>query len=318
MDVAKYIGLFLLKNHFCYIHGLGNLELKRQPASYSGDALQAPSYDVHLSPSGSIDDNLANFIASNEQISISKASNALRDFSTQARADLAAGKDVAIPAIGHFTEEDGKIRFHADPSFKYTPPAMPATRITKRVEEKPKLAIASEQPERAETRSYVPVRTPGEEEEESGGLNWPRIILAAIVLLALVALITYAVKRYSGGEDSLQPVLPTKENVQQTVPAADTTAPGIDTSANAPAVNQNTSVQNGVMKFKVIIESFGTKAPAEKKLKTMRGWGHPVELITEDSNKHFLVLPLESAIADTAKLLDSIKTKYGLVNITIY
>src|SRR6185437_14180538 len=102
MDVAKYIGLFLLKNHFCYIHGLGNLELHKKSASYDGTALQAPSYEVVVTPAGSIDDNLANFIATNEQTSISKASNALRDFSIQARADLQAGKEVLIPHIGKF------------------------------------------------------------------------------------------------------------------------------------------------------------------------------------------------------------------------
>ena len=78
MDVAKYIGLFLLKNNFVYIHGLGNLELRKRPASFNGEALQGSTYEVVMTPMGSIDDNLANFIATNEQISISKASNAHR------------------------------------------------------------------------------------------------------------------------------------------------------------------------------------------------------------------------------------------------
>ena len=42
MDIAKYIGLYLLKNNFCYLHGLGNLEIKRRPAVYEGDSLHAP------------------------------------------------------------------------------------------------------------------------------------------------------------------------------------------------------------------------------------------------------------------------------------
>lgn len=78
MDVAKYIGTFLLKNQFCYIHGLGNLELRRKPASFDGEALQGPQYTVVLTSGGSIDDNLAAFIANGEQTSISKAASTLR------------------------------------------------------------------------------------------------------------------------------------------------------------------------------------------------------------------------------------------------
>lgn len=133
MDIAKYIGLFLLKNNFCYIHGLGNLELKRKSAVYDGQALQAPSYDVQLTPGGSIDDNLANFIATAEQISISKAANALRDFSTQAKADLHEGKEVIIPSLGKFVldEEENVVTFITETGITHVPPSIQATKLSK-------------------------------------------------------------------------------------------------------------------------------------------------------------------------------------------
>ena len=317
MDVAKYIGLFLLKNNFCYIHGLGNLELKRKPASYNGNALLPPGYDITLSATGSIDDNLANFIASNEQISISKASNALRDFSTQAKADLIAGKEVTIPAIGKFLEDDGKIRFETDPHFKHTPAPLATAKVKKQLPETQKLPVNTD-PESTETRSYVPVHTPTEEEEEeeTAGLNWPRIILAAIVLLALVALITYGVKKFRGGEDDLQPVLPTKENAAASVPMAP--IPGIDTSANAPSVNQNVVVQNGVLKFKAIIDSYNNRPKAEKRTRQMRSYGHNVELIAEDSSTFFVVMPIECPPADTTRVLDSLSVLFNPGGVKIY
>src|ERR1700761_3899449 len=117
MDIAKYVGLFLLKNHFCYVHGLGNMELRKRTANYDGTALQAPSYDVVVTPGGSIDDNLANFIATIEQVSISKAANELREFSAQTKKDIADGKEVAIPGIGKFVEEKGKVKFITDANF---------------------------------------------------------------------------------------------------------------------------------------------------------------------------------------------------------
>ena len=321
MDVAKYIGLFLLKNNFCYIHGLGNLELKKKPASYNGDALVPPSYDVVLSPSGSIDDNLANFIATNEQISISKAANALRDFSTQARADLTAGKDVEIPAIGKFHDDEGKIRFTADPNLKYTPPAIPSIRKAKRLEQQESTTSATNTPPAtaaaANTRSYVPVHNPVEEEEdddETAGLNWPRIILAAIVLLVLVAVITYAVKKYNTQDDTLQPVLPTKENTQVTPVSTDTSR--ADTTASTPA--GTVTVQGGLMNFKAIIDSYNNRKKAEKRIQQMRSYGHNVELIADDSATYFVVMPISCAPADTAKVLDSLGVLFNPGNVVIY
>ena len=132
MDIAKYIGLFLLKNHYCYIHGLGNMELVKRPATHDGKALQPPSYEVQVTPGGSIDDNLANFIATNEQISISKAANTLREYSIQARKDMAEGKEVPIPHIGHFIEGGGRVKFVTDANFRYTPAGIPTIKNSKK------------------------------------------------------------------------------------------------------------------------------------------------------------------------------------------
>ena len=65
MDVAKYIGLFLLKNGQCYVHGLGTMQLVRKPASYDGQALQPSSYEILMAPCGNVDEALSNFIANN-------------------------------------------------------------------------------------------------------------------------------------------------------------------------------------------------------------------------------------------------------------
>lgn len=313
MDIAKYIGLFLLKNNFCYIHGLGNLELKKRPAAYNGDALIPPGFDVTLSPSGSIDDNLANFIASNEQISISKASNALRDFSTQARADIAAGKPVGVPAIGTFYEDEGKIRFATDPNLRYTPPPISVTKVNKSVEQSPVLPVSIKTETSGSSRPYVPVHTPSEEgDDDVPKLNWSRIILAGIVVLALAAIGTFAVKKYKGGEDALQPVLPNKEN---TVPATPVDTTSIDSSGIGAAT---VKVDGAMIQFKAIIDSYPTRAKAEKRQRTMRGYGYDVEVLAEDSTKYFVVMPIMCPVADTGRILDSLTRMYNPAGVTIY
>src|SRR6185312_10774720 len=164
MDIAKYIGLFLLKNHFCYVHGLGNMELTRKPAIHDGKALQPPSYEVMVTPGGSIDDNLANFIATNEQISISKAANALRDFSIQARKDMSDGKEVEIPNIGKFVEESGKVKFITNDNFRFTPAGIPTIRNSKQLEE--------QNAKPAHKPSYPPPH-------KADSINWSMVILVA-------------------------------------------------------------------------------------------------------------------------------------------
>src|SRR5206468_4273535 len=111
---------------------------------------------------GSIDDNLANFIATNEQISISKAANALREFSTTSRTDLHAGKDVVIPSLGKFTEQNGKIQFITDPHLQFTPPSIPTVKTTRTEEKK----------EEIKKPAYTQSST------RKSNVNWGKVILA--------------------------------------------------------------------------------------------------------------------------------------------
>ena len=119
MDVAKYIGLFLLKNEQCYIHGLGTLQFSRKHATYDGQNLQPPSHEIIMVAGGNVDESLANYIATNEQISITKASNALRDFSAETKINLDAGNMVSLAHLGKFTSTDGRIGFITDPHLQY-------------------------------------------------------------------------------------------------------------------------------------------------------------------------------------------------------
>ena len=66
MDIASYIGQFLLRNKYCYLHGIGSLKLNKLPKSDAGSY----AYHVQLLPGGSIDDLFANFVATSEQVSI--------------------------------------------------------------------------------------------------------------------------------------------------------------------------------------------------------------------------------------------------------
>ena len=310
MDIARYIGLFLLKNNFCYIHGLGNLELKRRPAAQEGQALNAPRYEVLLTPGGSIDDNLANFIAVNEQISISKASNALRDFSIQARAELQAGGEVVLPAIGKFIETNGRIQFITDPHLQYTPPSVPVVPVAKRAEEE-------------QGKSPAPAKEPSAHSRTT--VNWGKIIIWVLILGIVTAGAIFGVRFIA--EQQQQAAAVPADTIPEPVPEvimeipgapaedstllpADTTAP--EAAATVPAA------EDDLLQYKVIINEYDNLPRAEKREKQLLSFGNNVTLATRDSATYYILMPMSSPVSDTARILDSLRRQFNPKGVSVY
>ena len=299
MDIAKYIGLFLLKNHFCYVHGLGNMELNKRPAIHDGKSLQSPSYEVVVTPGGSIDDNLANFIAINEQISISKAANELREFSIQTRKDIADGKDVQIPGIGKFIEENGRVKFITDANFKYTPVGIPIIRNSKQLDE--------QNAKPAHKPSYPPPH-------KVDSINWSMVILV-VVLLIIIGGGAYGIWYYITHNNETVPVnVPAKDTVipmQQ--PVADTSQLKKDTVtlATPPPVD---TLQ--VSAYKWIIGTYHSRDKADRRMKNLNTKG--AEVAQKDSANYLVLITVNSRMVDTLHVKDSLKRYFGYSNVTIY
>jgi nucleoid DNA-binding protein len=305
MDIAKYIGLFLLKNQFCYVHGLGNLELRKLPATHDSKALNAPVYDVIVSPAGSIDDNLANFIATNEQISISKAANALREFSIQARKDMAEGREVPIPNIGKFVEENGRIKFITDPHFKYTPASIPVIKNSKQLEEQ---------------QAHSPFKPAYPDTGRGTSVNWSMIILV-VVLLAILAGGGYGIYHYLQQNKTADSTATT----DATTTPAPVVTPTVSTAPDSSVVNQpdttaaNAAIDsNQVYSIKWVIGSYRSKARADRRVETL-GLSHiPAEVTQRDSTSYFVLTTVNSRTVDTAHVRDSLVRFYGYKEVTIY
>lgn len=226
MDVAKYIGLFLLKNEQCYIHGLGTLQFSRKPAAYDGQNLQAPSHEIIMVQGGNVDESLANYIATNEQISITKASNALRDFSTDTKNTLQAGNLVPLPHLGKFTFTDGRIGFITDPHLQYkTAPIKAQKGVSLQHNERPPIP---HQPYIPTTPIGSPLAAPGQppasphmqqymhQQEEPERLNWARIIFVLLLLIVMAGGAYYAYERYMAPKArTVKPALSLPEDVNE-------------------------------------------------------------------------------------------------------
>lgn len=289
MDIAKYIGLFLLKNNFCYLHGLGNLELKKKPASYEGDALHAPEYDVVLTPGGSIDDTLANFIATHEQTSISKAANALRDFSTATRAELAAGKEVEVPGVGKFVDNNGAVRFIANPHLQHVPPPVPMIRMAKRTEEQPDFH-----------RDTI-------EDTSRSEVAWGKVVLLAVLAIVIVVGGFFAYRYFNNntaGTPPKQDTVVAQPAIQPpTMVAPIDTAHHVDTAKAMPA--QTAASATG--EYTIVLNTYPTRAAADHRISTLGKNGNKVELHQKDSSTFMVVMHMPRSYSDTTRMLDSLR-----------
>ncbi len=298
MDIAKYIGLYLIKNNFCYLHGLGNLRVHKKPAVQNGETLSAPSYEVSLQPGGSIDDSLPNFIATAEQTSISKASNEIRTFVEQTRAELNAGNQVLIPGIGHFGMQTGKVQFLADPNFAYAPAAIPSLTMSKRLEDTP---------------SFKRNTVEEDASHDAGStLNTQKvgmIVLAIVAVIALIALAVYFMSKPATTEAPVEkapvaapvmqpdatPVTDTNTNVATSTPAPITTAP-------ATAGGKQ-----------IVLNTYNSRVTADKRQHklSMTPLGSAVSVVMQDSTHYLVVMPFPGALSDSTKVLDSLSRMYG-------
>jgi hypothetical protein len=310
MDIARYIGLFLLKNNFCYIHGLGNLELKKRPAVQEGESLKGPRYEVMLTPTGSIDDNLANFIAVNEQISIAKASNALREFSIESRAKLLEGSEVLLPAIGKFVETDGRIGFITDPHLQYTPRAIPKVSIAHRPEAEKSGYAQLQKDHPANNRTTV---------------NWGKILIWVLIMGIVVTGVIFGIRFISEQQQSLSvPV----DTLEQTVPVFIPEEPALSEADSglqaedtviAPVSEPAAAVSaEGRVQYKVIISEYDNLARAQKREKQLISYGNQVELATRDSLTYYVILPMNSLVSDTARIMDSLRKQFNPKGVGIY
>lgn len=299
MEIDKYIGQFLLKNNFCYIHGLGNLELVKRPAVHDGKALQAPNYEVVVTAGGSIDDSFANFIATNEQISISKAANALREFSIQARKDMQAGKEVPVPGIGKFTEENGRIRFTTDANFRFTPAGIPTLKNSKQLEEQ-KL-----------TPPHKPSFPPP---AKANSVNWTMVFIVAVLLIILGGG-GYGFWYYQQQQKpkDIVAVAPPADTTPATPPVVDTMNKPVDSAAMTPAVDTN-----AVNEYKLVIGEYNNKAKAESRYRKLKIDGKRIELVTKDSVNFQVLETVNCRIVDTTHYVDSLRKFYGFKGVSVY
>lgn len=317
MDIGQYVGLFLLKNEYCYLPGIGSLQVIKRSANFNKETLNtdAPGYEiVFVKGAGSIDDTFANFIANNERISIAQAANHLKDYAAACKLELNEGRDVIIYGIGKFISKNKgeDIFFETDPGLRIQGKQIPYFKISDAVEEKKNATSISaiieqtnfKQPKRDEEIVIKPAQ-----------VNWGKIILLSaiiVILLGLIVFFVYSFTKKDNNNDAVtNEVLQTPTTILE---QEDRVASPVDTTVNntaqdslpssAPTVATST---NGAVN--IVINSYTTAERAEARVKKLQSFGYNVSMkeIGVDSLKYHTVLSFQGPVQDPNRLVDSIK-----------
>jgi hypothetical protein len=276
-DISHYVSQFLFRNKYCYLHGIGSLKLV---TVFDKDA-NTTNYQVQLLPGGSIDDLFANFVATSEQVSISKAANAIREYNTEIRSQLDENQNVIIPSIGYFTKLDKHIIFVTDNNFSYQPSENASLKYANN-------RSIAETKQIVEETTFVP---------QKAIVNWSKIILF-IALLIVVGIAFYFIATQSKNISATQ-----DEPIANTT--TEIVAPALDTAVVQP----DTLITNTEYKF--LIKTYSTLGAAVKRYQQLLSYGNKVGLQTSDSISYQLYISMPASELDTTQAKDSLRVIFN-------
>jgi hypothetical protein len=320
IHVEDYIGGFLLKNRYCTFPSLGTLDLKKRSASYDGENLDAPEYQLIFTPVGIIDDAFPTYIADNENVSIAKASNEIRDFSQKVKASLQKSGRYEIDLIGSFLLKDETVIFKqsSDLNLGYTP--VKADPITEDYEE-------NKETPKVDTGNFKNL----EYTHADSAVSKPKNSVIIKYLLALLLLVGLAAAAYFGynfikdqnaNKAANEEASIVSEPEEISLTENDTTYNGdealaIDAAAaDAATADTTTTVANAVTdspapaiqgnEVNIAVTAYPDKSIAESKSKKLNSYGNKTSVMTIDG-KVWLVITASHPTNDITALKDSLR-----------
>lgn len=304
MEIAKYIGLFLQKNNYCCLQGLGNLEIKKIPAQHNGTELIPASYETKLNPIGSLDDAFPNFVATNEQVSIAKASNEISEFVRVAKTQLANGLAVEIPAVGKYIMVNNQLQFSLDPNFTTA-----QKNIVFPIAEQPKSTIQAANKENKPYESY----TNFDSNNTGGQINWGMIGFWASILLIGSGILIWGIYYYTQQEHKTEHVAssdPKQNSTNQVL---------IDNNTTTDSTKQQPTqvITNDSVELNFVLQTYKSMASAQKREKKLNSYGYNVHVTMQDSSHYLVVKSIKTVYADTTKMKDSLSRTLNPAGVSI-
>jgi len=304
MDINKYIGKFLLKNKYCSLPGLGVFDLKKEgaQANASSETISAPVYKITFTPVGSIDDTFASFIATAENVSISNASNNIKEYCKNVKEELAKSGKYDIEFLGRFSLSNNKIIFHQSDDLDMGVEPAPLAPLVEKLK-------APETPANKPDYSYPPART-----QRDIPILKIAVPIVLVVLLAVGAYFGYDYYQKNKDVTPVEATIPEPAPVQvdtlattivpDSLHRADSTNAATDTAMQAASNSAAQTAPQAASFYKVAILSFENEAGANGKATKLKKYGNDASVVS--NNGRFFVV-INASSNDTTKLVDSLR-----------
>ncbi len=316
MDIAKYIGIYLLKNEYCYLPGIGSLQVIKRSAHFNKETLQteAPGYEVvFVKGVGSIDDAFANFVANNERVSIAHASNHIKDYSANAKQLLLNGSEIAIPGIGKLKSGDGEGNFYfeTEPGLQIQGKSIPFFKNSTNLNQKQEASTLSNI---IEQTSFKEPKADEEIVMQQPQVNWGKVIITTAIILIILALSIFLILRSMKNNDNNaqveQVVVPIEEPTETIQPIdSNEVADSLQTQDTAMAQPQPVvqAASNG-QSIRIAINTYNTQERANARMAKLQSFDYSnVSVVQKDTATFYVVLTVQpEAGADVTHIVDSI------------
>ena len=304
MDINKYAVKFLVRNKYCSLPGLGVFELKREAASVQSgqEKVSPPRMSIRFNPVGSIDDTFASFVASSENVSISNASNHIREYCKTVKETLAAQGRYEMEALGTFVLDGQLLRFEQAPQLDLGAEPAPLPPLVE------KLRSADSKPD----YSYLPSRKPNERK-----VLKIMIPVLSIGLLATAAYFGYDYYRKNNLPDELPapPVitdtLKKKADTIATQPHTDSLhTPSADSASLKTTDSTHAASQTGTSTgsaWDVAVLSYQTESAAGSKADKLKRYGNDASVQNRNGMYYVAIHVNNISAQDTTRLVDSLR-----------
>lgn len=300
MNIAEYIGAFLLENQNCYLHAIGNWELKKQAASYNdeeGNVVPA-SYDVVFSKTdGSIDDSLANYIANIERVSLSNASNQIRVFIEESLVTMREGNEVSLPGLGKiFMDSTQEIQFEKDPNFQAQGKTIPFFKISEAAKRR-KEGLN----EIIETTEIKELKAGEEVVIKPATLNWSKILILIAIIAAVLGTAGYLVYQFVNKSNEVQ------QEVEQVVEGETVQ---VETVIEEEEVVEEVAGHTG--DWNVLLNVYPSEERADARSKQLNSYGHNTSIKTQGAGEFGVIISVENTGQTEEEVLKEMSSLFGV------
>lgn len=316
MILQQYIQDILFRQKTCCLPQVGTFTLRHIPARFdvADKTLTPPMEEVLFDEKWTDDGACLEWIALKEKLVTTVAQRKLDRYLTAFRAALQTGQPLDLPGIGQLRADMmGHITFK--PAVLPTGQEIIFLQPVLRPGTNHKVQQGNtEVIDHQVVEHLTPINSDFSDinEESPAGFKWWWI---AVPVAA--AVIGFAIWFISSGNNNKPVVAAQQEIAPSTQPQTPVDTMQQSEPVNAAAAAVTTAATNAIqattdsLDFYVVFAEYDNLDKAQKRYQQLKGWGHAVEMHSKGPQLYKLAVPRRSVAADTAAVIDAVRTLYG-------